>query len=159
MFTISKIIYRRVIRLLNDGLEWAWLSICIIPAVDLKNSGNPEMNSFWVSRFESGIFLILMSNVNGNQHSRMTRSSTVKVRFILVSSDSNFREQTELISTILWNILWRVGWYTQYRATADLHNLLNTVAHALVLPVSISRLLATALNTGIITLSIFKYYT
>jgi hypothetical protein len=47
----------------------------------------------------------------------------------------------------------------QYSAIADLHHLPTTVAHALVLPVFTSRLLATALNIGLITLWVFKYYT
>jgi hypothetical protein len=41
--------------------------------------------------------------------------------------------------------------YNYYSATADLHNLQFTVAHALGLSVFISRLLATVLNTEIST--------
>jgi ABC-type Fe3+-siderophore transport system permease subunit len=58
------------------------------------------------------------------------------------------------------------GWITHshlitltYSAIADLHHLQHTVAQALGLPVSTSRLLAMALNIGIISLTIFKCYT
>jgi hypothetical protein len=47
----------------------------------------------------------------------------------------------------------------QYSAIADLHHLQHTVAHTLGLPVSTGRLLATAFNTGIITVWQFKYHT
>jgi hypothetical protein len=43
--------------------------------------------------------------------------------------------------------------YTQYSAMAQLHHLQFTVAHALGFPVSISRLLATDLYTGITEVS------
>jgi hypothetical protein len=49
--------------------------------------------------------------------------------------------------------------YTQYSGVADLHHLQTTVAHALGFTDSTSRLPATDLNTGIITVSHFKYYT
>jgi hypothetical protein len=44
-------------------------------------------------------------------------------------------------------------------ALSLIYHLQTTVAHAVGLPVSTSRLLATALNTGINTVSHFKYYT
>jgi hypothetical protein len=47
----------------------------------------------------------------------------------------------------------------QYSAIVHLLHLQTTVAHALEFPVSTSRLLATALNIGINTVSHFKYYT
>jgi hypothetical protein len=46
-----------------------------------------------------------------------------------------------------------------YNTVPDLHHLQNTVAHALGFFVFTSRLLATDLNTEIITVSHFKYYT
>jgi hypothetical protein len=49
--------------------------------------------------------------------------------------------------------------HRQYSAVAHLHHLHFTVAHALGFSVSASRLLATDLNIGIITVSHSKYYT